>query len=244
MVNSILKEGVIREKTGAYNHTEGVVAYQLHEMITLVDFPGVNSLNAHAQLYSYLGNINNLTVLVIRYDGNLNEHIVDEIIKVLSASIAGSGRAKMMLCLNKCVPDILDHAKEENMSLEEFIEKKRASFAEPIVQAYNNRMKKGYEFAKERFKEGFLPFTKSIGAISDGYATSVTLINDIKQGIFFTEWHLDDKSKDIFNGKGENRSEKARRHGIMGLADIKLRIKKTLNDLDIVKRKDFLDEIF
>ncbi len=72
----------IKGKTGLFTHTKKPQTYQINKNVFVVDFPGNNSLDYHAKTFSICGAMNNLIILVIPFNGDVNEMVSDEVANV------------------------------------------------------------------------------------------------------------------------------------------------------------------
>ena len=115
--------------------------YEVHKRVLVVDYPGTKSLDHHAETFSICGTMNNLTILVVPFTGDMNRLISDEVANVFKVS-ALSQSSRAILCINKCgeiLPkviqkelkdksDPIDYLKEHfTRSLNEFYKKEKSN---------------------------------------------------------------------------------------------------------------------
>ena len=58
--------------------------YEINEKVFVIDFPGSNSLDYHAQTFSICGAMNNLIIVVIPFTGDVSKVVSEELAKVYS----------------------------------------------------------------------------------------------------------------------------------------------------------------
>ena len=99
-------------ETGLLHHTDKTTLYDINEKIKVVDFPGQNSFQEHSKAFSICGSMNNVTVVILPFAGDVSQLVSDELIKVYQA-LADSSDFRVIVCINKCGNMLKDLVKEE-----------------------------------------------------------------------------------------------------------------------------------
>ena len=76
------------------------------QTVFVVDYPGSNSLQDHAKTFSNCGAMNNLLIVILEFQGDLNDTISREITKIYKTMrISPSKSSPVIICLNQCERD-------------------------------------------------------------------------------------------------------------------------------------------
>ncbi len=95
----------IRGETGFLGHTDQPQLHEVHSDFFIIDFPGSDGIEEHhSRAFNLLASMNNLLILVIRFDGDVNEATSRMVARALKAT-AGSKSARVLLCINRCGQD-------------------------------------------------------------------------------------------------------------------------------------------
>ena len=125
---------------GHFRHTDMPTVYELNDpRVLIVDFPGSNSLDYHADTFSICGAMNNLIIVVIPYTGDISRLIGSEVANVFEV-MAGSESAEIILCVNKCGYELPDALKNElAQDHESPIEYLKQRFAARLHEFYDSK---------------------------------------------------------------------------------------------------------
>ena len=183
-------------ETGLLHHTDKTTLYDINEKIKVVDFPGQNSFQEHSKAFSICGAMNNITVVILPFAGDVSQLVSDELIKVYQA-LADSSDFRVIVCINKCGNMLKDLVKEE-MKLKQ----KRKNITNPLKVLKDNyllELNKHFESA--------------------GKSEGIKLEN---ANVFFTDWELEDQdSRNRFGIAGIEEIKEALKENLIDLGAIK-----------------------
>ncbi len=112
--------------------------FEIEKRLTVVDYPGSNSLEHHADTFSICGAMSNLLIIVIPYTGDISKVIGDEI-KLAFEVTSGAEATKMILCINQCghkLPKAIDSELQDKEDPIEFLKQR---FASRLNQYYTTK---------------------------------------------------------------------------------------------------------
>ena len=183
-------------ETGLLHHTDKTTLYDINKKIKVVDFPGQNSFQEHSKAFSICGSMNNVTVVILPFAGDVSQLISDELIKVYQA-LADSSDFRVIVCINKCGNMLKDLVKEE-MKLKQ----KRKNITNPLKVLKNNyllELNKHFESAGKSERNTFE-----------------------NANVFFTDWELEDQdSRNRFGIVGIEEIKEALKENLIDLGTIK-----------------------
>ncbi|XP_063725200.1 uncharacterized protein LOC134853174 [Symsagittifera roscoffensis] len=183
-------------ETGLLHHTDKTTLYDINEKIKVVDFPGQNSFQEHSKAFSICGSMNNVTVVILPFAGDVSQLVSDELIKVYQA-LADSSDFRVIVCINKCGNMLKDLVKEE-MKLKQ----KRKDITNPLKVLKDNyllELNKHFESAGKSERNTFE-----------------------NANVFFTDWELEDQdSRNRFGIVGIEEIKEALKENLIDLGAIK-----------------------
>ena len=182
--------------TGLIDHTTKVKLYDINDKIKVVDFPGQNSFQKHSKAFSICGSMNNVTVVILPFTGDVSQLVSDELKKVYEA-VENSSDFRVIVCINKCGKE-LDDLKDEEFKLKE----NQAKVTNPIDVLKTNYISElNKDFAKNK------------------KTNNVTLT---VSNVFFTDWKLDDQdARNRFGIVGVEKIKEALKENLIDLGAIK-----------------------
>ena len=71
----------VPKSSSAWISTSEIKLYHLHDHLTLLDYPGTNANEEYGKLFSAMGQVNNLTILIVQYNGKMDANIVRYVLK-------------------------------------------------------------------------------------------------------------------------------------------------------------------
>ena len=86
--------------TGLFAHTDVPVMHQITKKVSIIDFPGSNSLDYHAKTFSICGAMNNMIIVLVPFTGDVSEIVSRELAKVYEAMV-GTESSRIIICVNK-----------------------------------------------------------------------------------------------------------------------------------------------
>ena len=89
-------------------HTEKTTkpnVYRITDKFHVVDYPGSQSIDDHAATFAQSGIMNNLIIVILRYDGQVNKALLEEVQTALAIVRLSNGSAQVMFCINKADQD-------------------------------------------------------------------------------------------------------------------------------------------
>lgn len=91
----------LQGSTGLFAHTDVPAMHRITSKVSVIDFPGSNSLDYHAKTFSICGAMNNLILVILPFTGDVSDLVSQELAKVFEV-MAGSSSSRVVLCINKC----------------------------------------------------------------------------------------------------------------------------------------------
>ena len=92
----------LKEATGNLDHTEEQKVHEVHGNLIAIDFPGYNGYeDHHAEAFKSFSAMNNLLILVIKFDGDVNQDTMKMVAETIKAT-AIARSSEVIICMNKC----------------------------------------------------------------------------------------------------------------------------------------------
>ena len=208
-------------------HTEKTTmpnVYRITDKFHVVDYPGSQSIDDHAATFAQSGIMNNLIIVILRYDGQVNKALLEEVQTALSIVKMSNGSGHVMFCINKADQDA------ERLTGE--LQEKGVVNEKPF-----EHMKKLHltqlrdKLAKNAQREGGFDQEDDRRA-----AVDEILGKNFEENYFFTSFTMDDPKE---AAKGV--AELAREAGVIGVWEVKGKIRQFLRMRKLFKTEWELD---
>ena len=195
LLNQLFDSGA---KVGSRVHTHAMTTYTIEENVFAVDFPGSNSLDDdRRQYFSEFGQLANLFVYVVPYNGTADENLVENVKAAYEKQRQAGKFAKTIFCLNKCGRS--EHNGEifdENYK-QEFVEKIRTDVAEKDFKKEEGTIRKIAAGVTHRIAKA---------AVDDMYNEIMAVSNELREytmkaldhnHFIFTDWFQESPERGI-----------------------------------------------
>ena len=103
LINKIWNVGA---PSGHTTKTKKVTVYKITEKFHVVDYPGSQGIDHHTTMFAQCGIINNLIIVVLRYDGEVDNTLLKEVETTLAVVKGSNGTARVIFCVNKADRDL------------------------------------------------------------------------------------------------------------------------------------------
>ena len=214
-----------RAETGAREHTAEPTKYKVAKNVFAVDFPGLDSLEDHRSRFAEFGEMNNLFIYVMPYNGSPSESLVAHVRSAYAMERQAGNAARTFFCLNKCG--------REDYKDESFDDNYRKEFVGKIKR----------EFEKTEFeKDTSRTLQKLVTKVTDSVSQ-----NDISDWV--KEMKMEQKELKLYvlnNLKADDfmftdQLSQDPSRGIKGPKEVKERIKSYLIDMQIHSKEEMTD---
>ena len=89
-------------ETGNRTHTVEPTRYKVAENVFAVDFPGLDSLEDHRSRFAEFGQMNNLFIYVVPYNGSPSEDLVANVRTAYAMEKQAGNAARTLFCISMC----------------------------------------------------------------------------------------------------------------------------------------------
>ena len=174
----------------------------MREDVFAVDFPGSNSLeDDHRQYFTEFGQLANLFVCVVPYNGTPDENLVENV-KVAYEKQRQAGKfAKTIFCLNKC--DHTEHNEEmfDETYKQKFVEKIRSDVAKKDFKKEDKAIRKAVAAVKERVAKAVMDemYNDIISVSNELKDYTIKNLND--NDFIFTDWLQESPERGIYGSQ-------------------------------------------
>ena len=196
--------------------------YKVAENVFAVDFPGLDSLEDHRSRLAEFGQMNNLFIYVVPYNGSPSESLVGNVKAAYAMEKHAGNAARTLFCINMCG---VDRFKDDS-----FDDDYKKAFVEKIR---NEIEKTEYEIQKNSTLQ------KLVKNVTDR-CTKTSLIDWSKE---FTEMQRELKAYTLQNLKEDDfmftdQMSQDPDRGIKGPKEVKERIKSYLAEMQIYSKEE------
>jgi len=92
----------MKAETGERTHTDKPTKYKVAENVFAVDFPGRDSLEDHRNNFADFGQMNNLFIYVVPYNGSPSESLVENVRTAYAVEKQAGYAARTLFCISMC----------------------------------------------------------------------------------------------------------------------------------------------
>ena len=209
-------------ETGTRIHTSELTRYKVADNVNAVDFPGLDSLENHRSMFAQFGQMNNLFIYVMPYNGSPSENLVANVRAAYAMQKQAGNAARTLFCINKCGEEGFKDDLFDDEYKKEFVGKIR----DEITDA---------EFKTEKDSS----LQKLAAKLTDTVANSNVsdLLKEIREKQReLKEYTLKNMKEDDFMFTDQLRQDPDR--GIKGPKEVKAEIKRYLSDMQIYSTEE------
>ena len=214
LINRIWDVGA---KSGHTEKTSEVNLYPITEKFIVADYPGSQGINDHTAAFAQCGIMNNLIIVVLRYDGQVDKRLFEEVQTTLAIVKGCNGSARVVFCVNKAEQELAKlsgELKEKNLKKPPFEYMKNVH-----VQQLRAKL---WEMGEGNMRQS----NRDVGTTFDLLMKHI----NFEDNYFFTSFTMDDPGEEEGGG---GLADRARSAGIIGIEEIKEKIRSYLRLKDL-----------